>query len=56
LFDIFSGESLGEGKKAYALAFTLSAQDATLTEAQIDAAMQRLEISFVEKLGATIRR
>jgi phenylalanyl-tRNA synthetase beta chain len=56
LFDIFSGESLGEGKKAYALAFTLSAQDATLTEAQIDAAMQRLEKSFVEKLGASVRR
>ena len=56
LFDIFAGPGLGEGKKAYALAFTLADTDATLTDTQIDGAMERLEKRFVEKLGAVVRR
>ena len=56
LFDIFTGPGLGAGKKAYALAFTLADPDATLTDAQIDAAMQRLEKRFADALGATVRR
>lgn len=56
LFDVFSGASLGDGKKAYALAFTLADPEATLTDAQIDAAMQRLEKRFADKLGAVVRR
>jgi len=56
LFDIFAGPTLGVGKKAYALAFTLAANDATLTDAQIDAAMERLENTFTQKAGAVVRR
>ncbi len=56
LFDIFTGPGLGVGKKAYALAFTLADPEATLTDTQIDSAMQRLEKRFADALGAVVRR
>ncbi|WP_317899919.1 phenylalanine--tRNA ligase subunit beta [Aurantibacillus circumpalustris] len=54
LFDIFESEKLGN-KKSYAVSFTLSNNEATLTDKQIDAVMDRLISGYKEKLGAELR-
>lgn len=55
-FDVFEGESLGAGKKAYAVSFILQDPTQTLTDPQIDRVMQRLMGSFENELGAVIRK
>ena len=54
LFDIYEGEKLGN-KKSYAVSFTLLNTEATLTDKQIDAVMQKLIATYKDKLGAEIR-
>jgi len=55
LFDIYEGKGLPEGKKSLAISVVLQPQDATLTDAEIDAFSQRL-ISAVQKAtGGTLR-
>jgi phenylalanyl-tRNA synthetase beta chain len=56
LFDVYEGEKIGEGKKSYALSFTLRDDEKTLTEKDIDKVMQRLMENFEKKLGAGIRK
>ncbi len=56
LFDVYEGEKIGEGKKSYALAFTLSDEESTLQDKQIDGVMNKLMKQFEEKLGAQIRK
>jgi len=56
LFDIYEGEKVGEGKKSYALSFTLSDEESTLQDKQIDGVMNKLMKQFEDKLGAQIRR
>ena len=51
-----SGENIPEGKKAYALGFTLLNEEKTLTDEEIDKVMDKLINSFEEKLGAIIRK
>jgi phenylalanyl-tRNA synthetase beta chain len=55
LFDIYEGEKLEVGKKSYAVSFILQDDNATLTDKQIDAVMQKLIKNYSEKLGANIR-
>ena len=54
LFDVYQDKKLGE-KKSYAVRFTLTDRNATLTDAQIDPVMERLIRAFREKLGAELR-
>lgn len=54
LFDIFESEKLG-GKKSYALSFTLSNSESTLTDKQIDAVMDKLIHQYKEKFQAELR-
>lgn len=54
LFDVYEGDKLGN-KKSYALSFTLLNEEATLTDKQIDAVMQKLIDSYKQKLGAELR-
>lgn len=56
VFDVYQGANLGEGKKAYALAFTLQDEHQTLTDKIIDACMDRLMKGFEKELGAIIRK
>ncbi|MBC7893584.1 MAG: phenylalanine--tRNA ligase subunit beta, partial [Sphingobacteriaceae bacterium] len=56
VFDVFEGEALGAGKKSYSVSFTLQDPTQTLTDAQIDKAMQRLMNGFERELGAVIRK
>jgi phenylalanyl-tRNA synthetase beta chain len=55
-FDVYEGENIPEGKKAYALAFTLLDESKTLTDEEIDRTMERLMKAFEQKLGAVIRK
>jgi phenylalanyl-tRNA synthetase beta chain len=56
VFDIYEGENLEEGKKAYALSFTLQDPEKTLTDKVIDKTMKRLMMVFEKELGAVIRK
>ncbi len=55
LFDVYEGKNLPEGKKSYAISFTLQDATKTLTDKQIDDIMQRLINQYQEKLGAKLR-
>ncbi|PKP34149.1 MAG: phenylalanine--tRNA ligase subunit beta, partial [Bacteroidetes bacterium HGW-Bacteroidetes-15] len=55
LFDVYQGKNLGEGKKSYAISFTLQDNSKTLTDKQIDKTMQNLMNNFIKELGAQIR-
>jgi len=55
LFDIYTGEQLGEGKKSYAVGFTLLDEDKTLEDKQIDRIMDKLMEAFVKEINAQIR-
>jgi phenylalanyl-tRNA synthetase beta chain len=54
LFDIYVDAKLGN-KKSYAVSFSLLNKEATLTDKQIDAVMDKLIAGFKEKLGAELR-
>ena len=54
LFDIFESDKLG-GKKSYALSFTLSTNESTLTDKQIDGVMEKLIKQYKEKFQAELR-
>ncbi|MCL9804310.1 phenylalanine--tRNA ligase subunit beta [Flavobacterium amniphilum] len=55
LFDVYQGKNLPEGKKSYAVSFTLQDSSKTLTDAQIDKVMGKLTQSFETELGASLR-
>lgn len=55
-FDVYEGDNLPAGKKAYALAFTLQDEAKTLTDEEIDKTMTRLMNAFEQTLGAVIRK
>lgn len=55
-FDVYEGDNLPEGKKAYALGFTLLDESKTLTDEEIDKTMTRLMNAFEQTLGAVIRK
>jgi phenylalanyl-tRNA synthetase beta chain len=55
-FDVYEGENIPKGKKAYALSFTLQDETKTLTDEEIDRAMERLIAAFENDLGAVIRK
>ena len=55
LFDVYEGEKLPEGKKSYALSFTIQDQSKTLTDVQIDKIMSKLQKNFETELGASLR-
>jgi phenylalanyl-tRNA synthetase beta chain len=54
LFDIYENDKLGN-KRSYAVSFTLANPEATLTDKQIDAVMEKLISNYREKLGAELR-
>ena len=56
VFDVYEGDNIPKGKKAYALNFTLQDESKTLTDEEIEGTMQRLMKAFEQKLGAVIRK
>ena len=55
LFDVYEGSNLPEGKKSYAVSFTIQDNTKTLTDAQIDKIMGKLQSNFETELGAQLR-
>jgi phenylalanyl-tRNA synthetase beta chain len=55
-FDVYEGDKIPQGKKAYALGFTLQDENKTLTDEEIEKVMGRLMSAFESKMGALIRK
>lgn len=55
LFDVYEGEKLGEGKKSYAVSFTLQDLTKTLTDEVVDKVMAKMLKAFELQLGARLR-
>ncbi|MFZ4106059.1 phenylalanine--tRNA ligase subunit beta [Flavobacterium sp.] len=55
LFDVYEGKNLPEGKKSYAVSFTIQDATKTLTDVQIDKIMGKLQSNFESELGAQLR-
>ena len=55
LFDVYEGKNLPEGKKSYAVSFTIQDTTKTLTDVQIDKIMSKLQSNFESELGAKLR-
>ncbi|WNH12426.1 phenylalanine--tRNA ligase subunit beta [Thalassobellus suaedae] len=55
LFDVYQGKNLPQGKKSYAVSFTLQDENKTLNDKQIDKIMSKLQSSFETQLGAELR-
>jgi phenylalanyl-tRNA synthetase beta chain len=56
VFDVYQGDKIDAGKKAYALSFYLQDTGQTLTDKVIDRTMDRLIQSFENEVGAFIRK
>lgn len=56
LFDVYEGDKLPKGKKAYALSFSLQDEQKTLTDVEIEGVMNKLMKAYEEKIGAVIRK
>lgn len=56
VFDVYEGENIPKGKKAYALSFILQDETKTLTDETIDQVMDKLMVVFEKELGALIRK
>lgn len=55
LFDVYQGDKLPEGKKSYAVSFTIQDNEKTLKDKEIDKIMSKLQSSFEKQLGAELR-
>ncbi|MES2574796.1 MAG: phenylalanine--tRNA ligase subunit beta [Bacteroidota bacterium] len=55
LFDVYQGKNLPEGKKSYAVSFTIQDTTKTLTDVQIDKIMDKLQKNLETELGASLR-
>ena len=56
LFDVYEGKNLPEGKKSYAVSFTLQDITKTLTDEQIDKIMNKLQKNLETEVGASLRK
>lgn len=56
VFDVYMGDKIPQGKKSYALSFTLQDDNQTLTDKQIDAVMQKIISNLAQTAKAEIRK
>ncbi|HVR88530.1 MAG TPA: phenylalanine--tRNA ligase subunit beta [Candidatus Limnocylindria bacterium] len=55
LLDVYRGPQVGDGKKSFALRLVLRSATGTLTDADVEKAMKRIESRVLHRLGGTIR-
>ena len=55
VFDLFTGDALGGGKKSVAISVILQATDATLTEAAIEAVSDKIVAAVAKQTGGVLR-
>jgi phenylalanyl-tRNA synthetase beta chain len=56
VFDVFSGEGIGEGKKSVAIEVTLRPRERTLTDAEIDKVSASVVAAVAKATGGELRR
>ena len=56
LFDIFESEKLGANKKSMAVSFTFLDEEKTMTDAEVDAMMNKIIVAYEKELNAEIRK
>jgi phenylalanyl-tRNA synthetase beta chain len=55
LFDVYTGKSLPQGKKSYAMSFVLQDPNQTLTDKRVDATMQKITATLKKQFAAELR-
>jgi len=55
LFDVYRGDKIPQGKKQYALSFTLQDPEKTLTDMDVEKVMSKLLSTFQNEWGANLR-
>ncbi|MEN8171187.1 MAG: phenylalanine--tRNA ligase subunit beta [Pseudomonadota bacterium] len=55
LFDVYEGEHIDSGRKSLALGLTLQAQSRTLTDDEVDSAIEKIVTTLADELGAALR-
>ena len=55
LFDLYTGEQAGQGRKSIAMRLVFRAPDRTLTDDEVDAVVERIVGSATEALGGELR-
>lgn len=55
LFDVYRGDKIPEGKKQYALSFTIQDSEKTLTDQDTERLMDKLIAMFTKDFGASLR-
>ena len=55
VFDVYRGKGIEQGRKSLAVAVTLQPQDATLTDADLEAASTRIVAAVAKATGAVLR-
>ncbi|SHJ27335.1 phenylalanine--tRNA ligase subunit beta [Flavobacterium haoranii] len=55
LFDVYEGKNLPEGKKSYAVSFTIQDESKTLNDKEIEKIMSKLQTNLEKELGASLR-
>ena len=55
LFDVYRGDKIPDGKKQYAISFTLQDLEKTLTDKYVEDVMNKLLTTYMNKFGATLR-
>lgn len=55
LFDVYRGDKIPAGKKQYAMSFVLQDPERTLTDADVDGAMNKILATFQNQFGAVLR-
>ena len=55
LFDVFRGKNVPEGQKSVAYAFTYRHAERTLTDAEVNAAHEKVVAQFRQALSANVR-
>jgi phenylalanyl-tRNA synthetase beta chain len=56
LFDVFESEKLGPGKQSMALSLRFQDNEKTMTDTEIDAAMQKIAGLLEQELNAEVRK
>jgi len=55
VFDLYAGKGIGEGQKSLALSVTLQSPNRTLTDADIEAAAEKIVANVAKQTGGTLR-
>lgn len=55
LFDVYRGDKIPEGKKQYALSFTIQDAERTLTDQDTERVMERILTTYQSEFGAQLR-